>query len=247
LKSDVGASQKLTVDSGITVNMDDVLNTPASIKQSDSGTPKPTKQNASVGVNMDEEEGLTEGGGAAMSASHLTPLGMNQTVSVGDTQLIVPTTNQLGGEADSIGGIVSASSGGTGGQMTVGGGGGGGQMTVGSDQLGTIGVSGGQVDITGGGGDGGIGMQQVQVGRGAASANPPHHIAMDSSGMCYATASISQPLTTFVNGQQQQQQQQMMPGAGAMIQGGHACTHIHIILYSHTDIDVDTYPVLVLF
>ncbi len=225
MKTDVGASQKLTVDSGITVNMDDVLNTPASIKQSDSGTPKPTKQNASVGVNMDEEECLTEGGRATMSASHLTPLGMNQTVSVGDTQLIVPTTNQLGGDPDSIGGIVSASSSGAGGQMTVGGGGGG-QMTVGSDQLGTIGISGGQVDVTGGGGggggDGGIDMQQMQVGRGVASANPPqHNIAMDSSGMCYATASISQPLTTFVNGQQQQQQQ-MIPGAGTMIQGGHA-------------------------
>ena len=195
--------------------MDDVLNTPASIKQSDSGTPKPTKQNASVGVNMDEEEGLTEGGGATMSATHLTPLGMNQTVSVGDTQLIVPTTTRLGVE-DSIGGIASASSGGPGGQMVVGSGGG--QI----DQLGSIGVSGGQVDVTGGGGgggEGGIGMQQMQVGRGGASANLPHHsIAMDSSGMCYATASISQPLTTFVNGQQQQQQQ-MIPGAGAMIQG----------------------------
>ena len=193
--------------------MDDVLNTPASIKQSDSGTPKPTKQNASVGVNMDEEEGLTEGGGAAMNASHLTPLGMNQTVSVGDTQLIVPTTTRLGGE-DSIGG---------------------GQI----DQLGTIGVSGGQVDVTGGGGggvgggEGGIGMQQMQVARGGASANPPHHsIAMDSSGMCYATASMSQPLTTFVNGQQQQQQQQqqqMIPGAGAMIQGRHSNNHIIVL------------------
>ena len=195
--------------------MDDVLNTPASIKQSDSGTPKPMKQNASVGVNMDEEEGLT--GGGAMSASHLTPLGVNQAVSMGDSQLIVPANNQLGGGGVSVS-IMSASGGGgqmvmgTGGQMVVGSG-------VGGDQVGAISASGGQIDVTGG-------MQQVQVGRGAVAVPPnnPHHIAMDSSGMCYATASISQPLTTFVNGQQQQE---VMPGVSAMIQGRHTHSHTH--------------------
>lgn len=218
LKSELGTRQKSTVDSGITVNMDDVLNTPASIKQSDSGTPKPMKQNASVGVNMDEEEGLTKGG--AMSATHLTPLGMSQTVSVGDAQLIVSTTNQLGGE-DSVN-IMNTGTG-AGGQMTVGDG-------SCNNQLGTIGVGSGQIDISGGGG--GIGMQ-VQVARGGPSANP-HHIAMDSSGMCYATASISQPLTTSVNGQQQQQQQ-VMPGAGGMIQGKqHSHTHPHSHMCMHT-------------
>ena len=161
--------------------MDDVLNSSASVEQSDSGTPKPTKQNASVGVNMDEEELVEE----AMSATHLTPLeGLAIDHSNLTVSMVVPTNNQLGGS----GGIMS-----------------GGHM-VDSGQLGTVGGGDGQVDITGG--------INVQIGRGS----NPHHIAMDSSGMCYATASMSQPLTTVTNGQHQEM------GAGGMMQGETMCS-----------------------
>ena len=209
--------------------MDDVLNPPASMKKSDSGTPKPMKQNASVGVNMDEEEGLT--GGGAMNATHLTPLGIDQTVSVGNTHLIVTSTGQLGRE-DSVN-IMSAGVGGdsVGNQIV----GSGGQMVV-SNQLGTIDVGGGHMDVTGGGGGGAM---QVQVGRGG-GANT-HHIAMDSSGMCYATASMSQPLTTFVNGQQQHQ---VLPGAGGMMPGTDTHTYIHTHTHTYMYMIYSLVPVL---
>lgn len=197
-----------TVDSGITVNMDDVLTTSSSAieRPSNSSTPKPTKQNASVGVNMDEEEELAEEAMKSAAATHLTPLeGLtinhtNLSVSVGGAHLVAQAPDQMTGSGggDSIN-IISD------GQVVVGSGGGGGQMGTIDDgaNMGT------QVDITTG-----INTMQMPVGRGAANG---HSIAMDSSGMCYATASISQPLTTFANGSGHQQQSVM--GAGGMMQG----------------------------
>lgn len=208
-----------TVDSGISVNMDDVLNSSVTIEKeklpSDSSTPKPKKQNASVGVNMDEEEELAKAEAmksAAAAVAQLTPLEgltinhVNMSVSMGRANLVAPTQDQVG--------------------------------VVGGDPINiTVNVmdgNGGQVVDTTSGGTGGEGQMELatgigmQVGRGVAISSP-HRIAMDSGGMCYATASISQPLTTFANGNGQEQQHAVMD-AGGILQGW-LCVRVCVCAY----------------
>ena len=129
---------------------------------------------------------------AMTSATHLTPLGDMNQDSL--------TISMGGANLDAQSGAINMMSGS--GEMV------GGATT----QLGGMdSTSGGQLDS-------GAGLG-VQVARGG---DTPHHVAMDSSGMCYATASMSQPLTTFTNGNGQQQ----VMGDSGMMQGG-------LILYSY--------------